>query len=567
MPTIADAIKQAFATFQAGKFERSEWWCRQALQYEPHRPEILNLLGSLYQRRGDLAQAIAWYKEAIDANPKFAEAYNNMGVALHRLGHLNIALAQFEAALSLNPNYAQAYFNCGNALLDEGQIEEAQMAYEKALTLKPDYTTARNNLANLLQSIGEYQTAIALYRQSIAQTPNSANAHMNLANLLQEQGNLDGAMVHYSKAIELDPHNPTLLHNIALAQTQTGNSEQAIQTHYQVLRLKSQHAESHHQLGCLLKAERPTAALAHFQQAITYQPDFAEAFDSIGQIWRDRMEIPAAISSFRQAVKLDPDFADAQLHLADALLIHGNYADGFAAFEYRWESQNYLVNQLPRHRSMPQWDGSNLEGKTILLWAEQDIRETLLFSRFISEVGGEIYLECDRQLVELFTQLPGVKQIIPRGEAAPKCDFQASLMSLPKILGTELESLPTSIDLGITPQLNQTVQTIGIALESEYQITLSEALRQYELIDLSGEDFAELAHTIAGLDLVIATDNAIAHLAATLGQNTWVLLEYSPHWMWQTAQNQMPWYPTAKLFRQPIDGDWANIIQDVIAAV
>lgn len=490
-------------------------------------------------------------------------------MALHKLGHLDVALAQFEAALSLQPDYAQAYFNCGNALRDEGQIAEAEMAYEKALTLQPDYTSARNNLAHLLQSIGEYQRAINLYRQSIQQQPQSANAHMNLANLLQEQGNLDGAMVHYDQALKLNPNNPTLLHNIALAQTQIGTIAQAIQTHYQVLRLNSRHAASHYQLGCLLKADRPTAALAHLQQAITYQADFAEAYNCIGQVWHQRMEIPAAIASFRQAIDLDPDFADAHVNLAAALLLNGNYTEGWAEYEWRWESQNYLVTQLPRHRSMPQWDGGSLEGKTILLWAEQGIRETLIFSRLINQVGGEVYFECDRQLADLFANLPQIKQVIPRGETVPQCDFQSSLIALAKILGTTLETIPTPLDLQIALTPTTTVQKVGLALDQNCQTPISEGLNKFALTTLSSEaeTYSTLAATIAAQDLVIASDNAIAHLAATLGKPTWLLLEYSPHWMWLLGRPDTPWYPNVTLFRQPEADNWDRPIQTIIAAV
>jgi tetratricopeptide (TPR) repeat protein len=567
MPTIADAVTKAFQAVQAGNLEQSEWWCRQALQVQANQPEILNLMGSLCHRTGRSNEAIAWYRDAITANPNYAEAYNNLGVVLHELDHLDIALAQFEAALSLNPDYAQAYFNFGNALCAEGQLEEAAIVYQKALELQPNYTAARNNLAHLQQSIGEYNSAISLYRQSIAQDPNSANAHMNLANLLQEQGNLDGAMVHYEKAIGLDPRNPDLLHNLALAFARSGDRPQAIQTHYQVLQQNSRHAESHHQLGCLLQADRPTEALAHLQQAINYQPDFAEAYNSIGEHWHQRMELPAAIASFQQAIALDPDFADAHLNLAQTLLLSGNYPQGFAAYEWRWESDTYLTTQLPRHRSMPQWDGTKLDGKTILLWGEQGISQTLQFVRFAAAVGGTVYLECDRRLVELFQALPNIAQVIPRGDDVPKCDFQSSLMSLPKILGTTLESIPAPSDLGIVINSSKPIRKIGLAIAQDHQEAIKSDLSEFDVTILAGDDYVELATTIGSLDLVIAMDHPIAHLAASLRQQTWMLLEFAPHWTWLDDRTVSPWYPTVKLFRQTEAGKWDGAIGDCVQSL
>ncbi len=567
MPTLTDAIRQAFQAVQAGNLEQSEWWCRQALQVQANRPEILNLMGSLCHRTGRSNAAIAWYREAITANPNYAEAYNNLGVVLHELNHLDIALAQFEAALSLQPDYAQAYFNFGNALTADGQLQEAAIAYQKALERQPTYTAARNNLAHLQQSIGEYQSAIALYRQSIAQDPNSANAHMNLANLLQEQGNLDGAMVHYEKAIGLDPRNPDLRHNLALAFARSGDQTQAIQTHYQVLQQNSRHAESHHQLGCLLQADRPTEALAHLQQAINYQPDLAEAYNSIGAVWHQRMELSAAIASFQQAIDLDPDFAEAQLNLAKTLLLTGDYPRGFAAYEARWESPTYLTTQLPRHRSMPPWDGDHLDGKTILLWGEQGISQLLQFGRFAEAVGGTIYLECDRRLVSLFQALPNITQVIPGGEDVPKCDFQLSLMSLPNILGITLETIAAPINLGIKVNSSKPIRKIGLVIAPDQQALLQSALSEFDVTILAGEDYAELATTIAHLDLVIAMDNPIGHLAASLGQQTWILLEFSPHWTWLDDRTDSPWYPTAKLFRQSEAGNWAGALGDCVQAL
>jgi tetratricopeptide (TPR) repeat protein len=572
MPTLTDAITKAFQAMQAGDLAQSERWCRQALEVQADRPEILNLMGSLCHKTGRSTAAIAWYREAITANPNYAEAYNNLGVVLHELDHLDIALAQFEAALSLQPDYAQAYFNFGNALTAEGQLEAAAIVYQKALELQPNFTAARNNLAHLQQSIGEYQSAIALYRQSIAQDPSSVNAHMNLANLLQEQGNLDGAMEHYKRAIALEPRNPNLLYNLALACERSGAPTQAIEIYYQALQFDSRHAESHHQLGCLLQADglRPTEALAHLQQAIQYQPDFAEAYNSIGQLWQRRMELPAAIASFEQAIALDPDLAEAQLNLAQVLLLTGDYARGFAAYEARWESPTYLTTQLPRHRSLPQWDGTNLKGKRILLWGEQGIGATLQFLRYVAPIaalGAEIMLECDPALVELCQKLPGIQQIVPRGEAVPQCDYQSSLISLAQWFEPTLTTIPPLLDFGIVIAANPTMQRIGLAVNSDCKAILTAQLAtiaNLEIIELTDNtDYA----TIAALDLVIATDHPIAHLAANLGQQTWMLLEFSPHWTWLVDRADSPWYPTAKLFRQSVVGNWADPIGDCVQAI
>jgi tetratricopeptide (TPR) repeat protein len=621
MPTIADAANQAFSAYATGDLAQAEWWDRQVLQYEPNRSDILNLLGGICHQSGDINAAIGWYREALDAEPNNAETYNNLGVALQVLGHLDTALAQFEAAIALRPDYPQAFFNLGNALMADGQISVAQAAYERALKLKPDYTSARNNLAYLFQAIDAPQQAIRLYRQSLLETPNAPRIRMNLANLLQEQGNFEGARLQYQQACELDPNNADLFYNLARLHEAQGDISKAIPTYYQALKLNPQQAESHHNLGRLLSDERPTEALAHLQQAITYQPDSEQAFNSIGKLWQQQCEIEAAIASFQQAIKLDPDFADAHVNLAQALLLQGDYQRGFTEYHWRWQSAAFLQTQLPRHRSIPSWDGSDLTNKRILLWAEQDLSTALLFIRHVPLIvaqAGAVVVECDRELMPLFQQLPGVETVIERGDRATldslaKSDYQASLIQIAEQLNTTVETIPKlpnwsqliakpSINQSPNQTPNRSLKKIGLILDAriqnatmpiEQQKQLLNNLRQIEavsvvrLISVNGlqtqtetspetspdldiliyDDFSTAASAIASLDLVITTDNPIAHLAANLGQPTWILLPFSPVWHWMLDRADSPWYPSARLFRQDSSGNWDSILRSVINAI
>jgi tetratricopeptide (TPR) repeat protein len=605
MPTLTDAITNAFQAFTASQFDRAEWWCHQVLQVEPNRAEILNLLGSTCYQTGRLLDAVGWYREAVDAQPNDAEAYNNLGVVLQELGHLEVALVQFEAAIELAPDYTQAYFNLGNALNEDGQHDLAIRAYQKALSLDPNYTAARNNLAYLYQSIDNHQQAIALYRQTIAQNPESAIAYMNLANLLQEQGNLEGAMLNYEKARELEPGNATLLYNLGVAYQAMGETDRAIQTYYNALQLNSRQAASHLNLGVLLRAHRANEALAHLQQAITYEPDAAEAYHQIGLLWRDRMEIPAAMTSFRQAVALDPDFADAHVALGQTLLLMGHYPEGFSEYEWRWQSDRFYQTQLPRHRRIPRWDGQDLQGKTILLWAEQGARETIQFARFVPQVmamGGDVVVECDRELVTLLQRMTGLTHVIAKGDELPKCDLQAPFLSLPQILGTTIATIPpictwsqplkqtankTAVQrIGIAwsdrnktqenPQnslplemlLNHLPEKLGIELINLQRFCLDDEKSQLVSYAASNptsdwDDLLDAAKTICELDLVIAVDNEMAHLSASLGVTTAVLLPFSPAWYWTEAQEVSPWYD-AKLYRQTEVNNWQDILIKIV---
>jgi tetratricopeptide (TPR) repeat protein len=594
MPTIATATNNAFQCFEQGDLDRAAWWCHQVLQFDPNQASVLNLLGSVCYRNGQLMRAIGWYREAIDAQPTYAESYNNLGVALQDLGQWDTALAQFEAAIEVAPSDPKAYYNLGNWLEKDGQHSGAIAAYERALSLKPTYNAARNNLAYLHQSIGNTQQAAQLYRQTLTQDPNSTIAHMNLANLLQEQGNLDGAMVHYEQVGQITPNHPDLAHNLAIVHQNRGEFAQAIQQYYLALQQNSRHAASHCQLGVLLRYDRPIEALAHLQQAITYEPENAMAYHQIGLLWRDRLDLTAAIASFRTSLELDPDEAVVQVDLGETLLLMGDYPAGFAAYEWRWQSPVFLQRQLPRHPSRPRWDGKAAPDKTILLWAEQGISEALQCLRYIPVVialGATVIVECDRELVTLFQALCPEVQVIAQGDDLPAFDNHCPFLSLPLVLGTTIDSIPSLVSVNLVVKPDDGIYRIGIAwadrsiddedqgnslplerllagfkereqveiynLQRDCTDAEKSLLAAYSVIDVASQDHLDVARTIGRLDAIVTVDSEIAHLSGLINpQKTKVMLSFSPNWCWGISSQTTPWYDDLQIFRQSTPGDW-----------
>jgi tetratricopeptide (TPR) repeat protein len=605
MPTIATATNNAFQCFEQGDLDRAAWWCHQVLQFNPNQASVLNLLGSVCYRNGQLMQAIGWYREAIDAQPTYAESYNNLGVALQDLGQWDTALAQFEAAIAVAPSDPKAYYNLGNWLEKDGQHSGAIAAYERALSLKPDYNAARNNLAYLQQSIGNTQQAAQLYRQTLAQDPNSTIAHMNLANLLQEQGNLEGAIVHYEQVRDLTPNHPDLAYNLAILHQHRGEFKLAIQQYYLALQRNPRHAASHYQLGILLRYDRPIEAVAHLQQAITYQPNNAAAYHQIGLLWRDRLELTAAIASFRMSLELDPDEAVVQVNLGETLLLMGDYPAGFAAYEWRWQSPVFLQRQLPRHPSRPRWDGKAAPDKTILLWAEQGIAEALQCLRYIPVVMGlaaTVIVECDRQLVSLLQTLCPEVQVIAKGDDLPAFDDHAPFLSLPLVLGTTIDSIPSLIPVSLLVKPDDIkpddgIYRIGIAwadrpiageveadnprnslplslllneLRGLEQIEIynlqrfctdaeKQLLAAHSVIDvtLAWGDLLDMSNTLLRLDSIVTVDSEIAHLSGLINpQKTKVMLPFLPNWCWGVSSQTTPWYEHLQIFRQSTPGNW-----------
>jgi tetratricopeptide (TPR) repeat protein len=573
MPTLQDAVNKAFAAFEAGDMPQADWWVRQALQYEPHRADLMNLLGSVCYQTGQMQAAIGWYREALSVDAEQADVYNNLGIALQNLGLWDAALAQFEAAVTLRPEEAKTWFNIGNLFSDDGQIPEAIAAYEHALSLNPDDNAARNNLAHLFQIIGEPQKSIQLYRQSIAQSP-TASCYMSLGNLLLEQGNIAGAVSNYQQSFDLNPHSADLFYNWGMADEAIGDTAQAIQRYYQALQLNSRHADSHNQLGVLLqRCDRTTEALAHLQQAITYRPDFPEAFNNIGNIWRERMELSAAIASFEQAIALDPDLVEAHYNLGQMRLLMGDYAQAWGEYVWRWNCAAFLKDQLPRHKSITEWNGEDLQDKRILFWAEQTASEAIMFSRYaavLADRGATIVVECEQSLLPVFTHFlkpyKAVETVIAKGDRAalkelPQFDYQASFITVASVLQTTIETIPPALGL-LNPQ--SSIDKIAIAVTPEIQALLPELLSDRELVIIPiDQALDEVANELTDVDLVIAIDHPIAHLAATLGKATWVMLPFSPQWIWMSDRPDSPWYPTVKLFRQSSPLDWVDVVENI----
>ena len=262
--------------------------------------------------------------------------------------------------------------------------------------------------------------------------------------------------------------------------------------------------------------------------------------------------------------------------------------------------------------AQPPWDGSELNGKTVLLHAEQGLGDSIQFVRYVPMVrdrGGKVVLQCQPALSRLFTGLPGIDRVIKNGDPIPRFDAHCPLLSLPRAFGTTLDSIPASVPyltadpaaaldwakrladrpgkkVGIvwagragyvgdrTRSLSLTTLAplacaSGItwySLQKGYAAAqISDAPQGMELIDRTAElnDFADTAALIANLDLVISVDTAVAHLAGAMGKSVWTLLPYAPDWRWLLNRDDSPWYPTMRLFRQQRPGDWGEVIQRI----
>jgi tetratricopeptide (TPR) repeat protein len=349
-----------------------------------------------------------------------------------------------------------------------------------------------------------------------------------------------------------------------------------------------------------------TAAEAHMRQAIALQPNLAEAHASLGFLLTGRGDLAAAVSACQSAIDLQPDFAVAHWNQGIAYLLAGQMAEGWAQYEWRKRRFPAAFDAPP---AGPEWDGSPLAGRTLLVLAEQGFGDTIQLCRYLPPLvaeGAQVVLECAPKLMGLLRCLPGVTLTPPRA-ARPPYDVWADQMSLPRLFGTTLETIPSAhpylhadagrsaawakrlpaglriglVWAGNPAHSNDRRRSIPVAALGplfaaasgvfvSLQVGPSAAIApQFGLADNAAAlpDFGETAALIAGLDLVITVDTAVAHLAGALGVPSWVMLPHAPDWRWLLHRDDSPWYPSLRLFRQDRPGDWPGVIARVAKAL
>jgi Tetratricopeptide repeat/Glycosyltransferase family 9 (heptosyltransferase) len=375
-------------------------------------------------------------------------------------------------------------------------------------------------------------------------------------------------------------------------------------------------AEVHYNRGNVLYTlKRFDDGIASYDRALTLQPGYAEAHANRGMALQDLKRFDEAIAGYVSARTVRPDFADAYYNEALCRLLTGDFKRGFEVYERRWDADQH--RGFRRDFAQPLWTGTEaIAGKTILLHAEQGFGDTIQFCRYaplLAMRGARVVLEVQEPLRTLMASLSGVAQILSRGEALPDFDLHCPLLSLPRAFATELGSMPNgvpylrvakdavtqwsarlgasgrrkigiawsgrpthkndrnrSIALGDFLRVFDGIDATIVSLQREVRDADAAALRERADVIHFGEelkDFADTAALIENLDLVVAVDTSVVHLAGALGKPVWVLLPFMPDWRWLLDRDDNPWYPSLRLFRQDESRGWDNVIACVNAAL
>jgi tetratricopeptide (TPR) repeat protein len=541
-----------------------------------------------------------------------AELLFAQGLAWHRQGLLEQALAAYEQALRLQPGYFDVLHHIGILAYQAGDYATAEQVLYAAIEIDGSTAPVWNALGNVMKARGRLDAAVAGYAQALSIDPACFDAHYNCGNALQALGRYEEALARYDSAIALDPDTPQAWNNRAAVLQQLGLLDEALASLDLVLLQQPGHAEAHNNRGnVLVRQRRHDAALESFALALACRPDYADAFVNRAKLLKDLGRFDAAQADLERAIELEPGLAAAHWNLGVLSLLRGRLAQGWQGHEWRWKVDQLMLGRKQRRFDQPLWLGEqDPAGKTILLWPEQGLGDTIQMARYarlLAARGATVILEVQPSLVRLMAGL--APRVLARGEALPAFDFHCPLMSLPLAFGTELATIPGEApylhaDPVRTAQWNTLLgparkPRVGLAwsgnpahkndhhrsiafdkfaevltpacefvsLQKEHREADAPMLAASAVRDVSDRigDFTDTAALCAAMDVVVAVDTSIAHLAGALGKPVWILLPYAPDWRWLLERSDSPWYPGARLYRQRPGEDWSAVLARVRA--
>jgi tetratricopeptide (TPR) repeat protein len=542
LASMARAMEDAAALYRNGRRDEAEKICTRILKAHPSHFDAMHLLGLLKLDDGKAVAALRLLEAAAKATPNSPQLLCNLGRALSALNRDGEALAVVDKALAFAPESFDALNSRGNVLLKLNRAEEALAVFEQALKREPRLFAARANLGNALAQLGRFEEALAHFDSVLASHPNHAETHLNRANVLASLGRASDALAAYARALEVRP-------DYLRAQLGRGVALQALNRHEE------------------------------------------------------------ALAAFAIVLKADRSSADAQHNAALSQLTLGDYRRGFENYEARW-----LRTGMAKRRSFgkPLWIGEYaLARRTILIPVEQGLGDTIQFVRYaplLARDGAKVVLESQPALTGLLSRVDGVSAVVAYGEPLPACDVHCPAGSLPRAFRTEVDGIPAGIPyLAASPERlakwreridrlpsprivfawagsaahpndrNRSIaltrlaplfagQGSFISLQRDLRAGEAEMLaRLPNVTDVAADlaDFDDTAAVVSLADLVISVDTSVAHLAGAMGRPVWILVPFQPDWRWLLDREDSPWYPTARLFRQPSPGDWESVIVKV----
>ena len=541
-------------------------------------------------------KAVSYYKQVLRINPKHFEAAFDAANMLYNSSRAEESLVFYKQALSINDNYAEIHYNLGLCFLRLGNIDEAYAALKEATIRNPRYTKAYIQMATIYVNKKDNVRALEIYQEAININPNAFELYYRMGAVLRSLERHEEAVATFEKAVEMQPTSTHAMLELANTLHMVDDYERSLEMYQKALERNPNCSEALYNFGYTLK--------------------------KCGNVKKAREYMEQAAQVHSEVIKLRPDYPLAHFSRSLSRLTLGDFEQGWPEYEWRWAAYNEKPKEFPQ----PAWNGQDLNGKRIFIYAEQGFGDTFQFVRYgktLKEMGAYVIVQTQHHLKDIISQCPYLDETVSDREPIPAFDYHIALMSIPMVVKTTLDTVPHDIPylgakeelveqwkhklsddkkfkVGICWQGNKQYRSIylkkevackamqlstfaplasvpNISLYSLQKINGTEQLdevRDVMEVHTFGSDFDETngrfmdtAAIIKNLDLIITIDTSICHLAAGLGTEVWVLLPFPADWRWMLECDDTPWYPNMRLFRQPKRGDWGCVLDKVVKAL
>jgi len=462
-------------------------------------------------------------------------------------------------------------------------------------------------LAFEMQNAGRTPEAEALCRMLVQLRPKDAQLLYLLGMILHKTGREHAAIEYLSSAAQYQPHSARIFNGLGCAFNKLEDYAHAAKAFERAMELESRSVATCYHLGnTYYKLDQIERAAALFRQAVEIDSRDSACWNNLGKCLKELNRLEDSLEAYNQALEIAPGYVLAHYGRAISLLTAGRLLEGFQ--EYEWRQNPAKARQF----SQPVWKGEFAPDKTLLIHAEQGFGDAVQMLRFVPmarERVGRVVLECRPELKTLFQYSRCADVVVPFGAPIPAFDCVVSMMSLPHVLGVMLDTIPNSVPYVRAPlckslpsdqsgrlkvglvwagnpthhqdavrsiPLEELDPILRVPHVSFYSLQNSVPVRDEPYlrskadlihVDQTYSNFLETASAVAQLDLVIAVDTAVAHLAGALGKPVWTLIQHSPDWRWLMGREDTPWYPTMRLYRQAKRNDWELLVRRVAEAL
>ena len=613
------AIKKVRDLIKEKKVNQAKEKLEKVIKYYPKNAQALYLLGIINAELGAISKGIRLLQKAINLESDKAEYLYDLAVIMQSIGNKNEAVSHYKKAIAINSNLFQAYYNIGNIYARQNKIQKSIDAYKKAISINPKFVSAHNNLGNVLKANRQIAEALYMYQDAILINPNYVPAYNNIGLILHEQGKSDKAIRLLKKALVRNSHCPKIANNLANAYQSTQRYKEAIKLYKRILEKNPKHVFAYNNLGLTYqKMGKNKKALSCYKKILKIAPDFADIYNNMGNLYQRVGNLEEALKHYKQAIKKRPKYHQALFNISTIHFLRGEYKKAWRYYEARLMFPNAMAREKKylSIKNASKWKGENLKGKTIFVYSEKGYENSIQFVRYLPllkerKKAFKILFEPQPALKELFKTSDLKAEVLPpylEKDEKFVYDFYIPLLSLPYHFQTTIHNIPKikgylkadskkvkeyekkyfqtkKLKVGILwqefkgdskdqqrcivlkkflPIFSKNIQIYSLQKGPEEK-QLLKLPKRYKAIALGKtfRDFSDIAAAITNLDLVIAVNSSVAHLAAALGGKTWILIPSISDWIWDLRNSESIWYKSVKLFRQKKANDWEHLFEEV----